>query len=375
MARSRGEGAIVQRKDGRWQASLQVDSKRRTVYGSTRKEAADKLAELKHQARTAGTLPDPGRRTLNDLLDAWLDTKKPTLKPRTLADYQTICDRYIRPDFGALTLAKVTPARIHRLIANYQGKGQHRTSLKVYRRLSQALALAVRWAWLPYNPCDRVDTPRYSPKRKELWTPDELDTFLAGTGQHWLYPLWVTAIATGCRLGELLALTWSDVDLDTGTIIVTKSTQRIKGERVTTTPKTASGRRSVTLPSEAIGALRTQRTWVAQRRLHLGPDWTADDLVFTSQKGAPLAHSTVEWAMQTMCERLGISAMTPHGLRHLHASLLLGEGLPVPVVAHRLGHANSAITMAVYAHVVQRQDDAAADAIGRAMGGHLADMA
>ena len=361
--RANGEGCIIQRKDGRWQASLQVDGRRKAVYGKTRQEVAQKLAELQRQAQAHGTLPDPGRRTLDDLLDAWLQVKAPNVKPRTLADYAKTCDWYLRPPLGKLRLPRLSPDRIARLYAKWQRAGKAKTALKCHRALSQALALAVRWDWLASNPCDRVDTPRYQPQRKELWTRDELRAFLAAARDHWLYPFWAFLAYSGCRLGEALALEWSNVDLATGRIVIAKSAQRINGMRVVSKPKTRAGERTITLPREGIEALRHQ----AQQRLEMGASWQAGDLVFSSRKGAPLSASTVGWALTQACRTLGLPHLSPHGLRHLHASLLLAEGLPLPEAARRLGHANPSITASVYSHAV-RDDTAAAQAIGRAIG-------
>ncbi len=367
MAHSHGEGTLLQRKDGRWQAQLQVDGKRKTIYGRTRAECAAKLDELKRQAASTGAIPDSGRRTLGDLLDAWLETKAPNVKPRTISDYRAICDSYIRPALGSAPLAKVTPDRIARLYARWQRAGKPKTALKCHRVLCQALALAVRWGWLAANPCDRVDTPRYQPVRKELWAPDELRAFVGATRGHWLHPFWLAAISTGARLGELLALTWERVDLGAGTLSIAQSAQVIDGDRVTTTPKTRAGARNVSLPAETVQVLQAWRAEQAQQRLQTGAAWQADDLVFSSRRGAPLSASTVGWALTRECARLGLPHMTPHGLRHLHASLLLAQGLPIPAVSQRLGHANSAITMAVYAHALSKDDSAATAAIGRAL--------
>ncbi len=366
--RSVGEGSITQRKDGRWQAALQVDGRRRVAYGRTRQEAAAKLAELKRQAAQTGGLPDPGRRTLGELLDAWLETAAPTLKPRTQADYADICARYLRPPLGALRLNRVTPERVQRLVSGYQRAGQHRTALKAYRALSQALALAVRWGWLANNPAERVDPPRHHAERKTLWTPPELAAFLEGTAFHWLHPYYLVALSTGARPGELLALTWGDVDLAAGAVSIERAAQRIGGERVTTASKTRAGVRTITLPAEGLAALKQQRAWQAERRLRLGPSWAAGDLVFSGYDGAPLHPSTVAHAMARECDRLGLPHVSPHGLRHLHASLLLAEGLPVPAVSKRLGHAHAGVTMAVYAHAIGQGDAGAAEAIGRALG-------
>lgn len=356
--RSPGEGTLTQRKDGRWQAALQIDGTRRTVYGRTRSEASAKMDTLKRQAAKAGTLPDPGKRTVNDLLDAWLEVKAPTVRPRTLADYHDVCDRYLRPALGKTRLNRLTPDRIQRLYARYQTRAQSRAALKAHRALSQALALAVRWGWIGMNPCDRVDAPLHRYRRHEPWAAGQLRTFLDGTRDHWLGPLWMFLATTGCRLGEALALEWGDVDLGAGTVTINKAGQHIGGQWTVTEPKTRSGVRTITLPREAIAALRRQ----AEYRLSHG----GGVLVFANQSGAPLNRTTVAHAMRVMCKRLALPALSPHGLRHLHASLLLAEGLPLPEVSRRLGHASPAITMAIYSHAI-RDDSAAVEAIERAL--------
>ena len=357
MSRTHGEGTIVQRKDGRWQASLMVGGVRRTAYALSRREAVAKLAELKHQA-TAG-LPDPGRRTVNDMLTTWLETAGPTLRPATLDSYSRTADRFLRPTLGDTRLAHLQPARIATCLARIEREGHWRTAALAYAALHRACVFAVRWGWLSENPCDRVQRPRYRAERKQVWRPEQVRAFLEGSQEHWLYPLWYTAIASGCRLGELLALHWQDVDFDGATITIAKTLHRVAGRVVTGEPKTASGRRSVTLPPEATQVLRQQRG----RQVLAG---VATDLVFPNGEGKPLHPSTVEHALRRECERLGLPPLTPHGLRHLHASLLLAEGVPLPAVSRRLGHADTGVTARVYAHVV-RADDEGAQAIARAL--------
>ena len=303
--RSSGEGSISRRSDGRWQASIQVDGKRRTVYGRTRQDVVRKLDDLKRQAHAAGILPDPGSRTLNDLLDAWLETKSPNVRPRTLADYADTCDRYLRPTLGKNPLSKVTPDRVARLYGRWQKQGKAKTALKCHRTLSQALALAVRWGWLGSNPCDRVDTPRYQPERKELWTAEQLRRFLDGTREHWLGSLWTFLAYSGCRLGEALALTWSDVDLASGRILIAKSVQCISGERVTTGPKTRAGMRVITLPGVAIESLLSQAEASLARSIHSS---VSGSLVFANTKGEPLSQGAAAWHMRQACKLLGLPA-------------------------------------------------------------------
>lgn len=367
MKRASGEGHVSQRADGRWHASLMLDGVRKFCYARTEREARKKLMELQRQAHTLGALPDAGNRTLNDLLDAWLDTSAPNLKPRTLVTYREQCQRHIRPALGALKLSRVTPDRIQALYARYQKAGKHSTAQRLHVILHRAFALAVLWRWLPENPCERVLRPAAPTKRRDVWTEAELAAFLDGAREHWLWPFWMVAIASGCRSGELLALTWQDVNLVAGTLTVSKSLQRVGGECVIQAPKTLASRRTIALPAEAIAALKRQRAQQARWRLRAGGAWAGLDLVFTTEMGRPLQRSVPYHALLRECRRLGLPALTVHGLRHLHASLLIARGMPIPMVAKRLGHASPGITLQVYAHVVKREDADAADAISRAL--------
>jgi len=360
---------ITKRSDGLLCATLQVNGVRRYVYGKTEREVKTKLADLQRQVATAGSLPDPGRRMVDDLLDEWLSATKPTLKAKTWADYDAVCRRYVRPAIGRVKLARFTPNHVQALYASLQAKDYNRIPDQVHDVLHRACELGVLWRWLAENPCDRVLKPTYQAPRKEVWDHDELRAFLEGAASHTLYPLWVTLLATGCRLGELLGLSWADVDLAPGAVKVRGNLQRIRGEWVKSTPKTQAGERTITLPAEGVTALKAQRARLAEWRLKAGADWQDGGLVFAGLHGQPLQPSVVEHALARECERLGLPKTTPHGLRHLHASLLLDAGLPVPLVSARLGHARPSITMSIYAHKVGQDDRRAADALARALGG------
>ncbi|MGC8833961.1 MAG: site-specific integrase [Armatimonadota bacterium] len=358
----KGEGTLFKHCTGRWAAQVQIDGVRKTVYGRTRKEAAEKLAALKAEALQTGRLPNPGRRTVSDLLAVWLETKAPGWKLRTLSDYTQTVERYLQPEIGDVPLSRLDAGRIARLTAKFVREGKHRTALRVYRTLSQALDTAVRWGWLSSNPCRRVDAPKYAPSRREPWSPEQVRLFIEGASEHWLWPLWVILIATGCRLGEAMALRWCDVDLDAGTTRVRRSAQHVKRLGwVETAPKTKAGERVVALPKQAVEALRRQRAWQLWNGI-------SSDLVFCRPKGTHLNHDVVGRNLRAECERLGLPPMTPHGLRHLHASLLLAQGVPLSAVSARLGHANTQVTASIYAHALKGADRRAAEAVEGVMG-------
>ncbi len=361
-------GSIYRRQDGRWVAALVVDGKRKVLYAKSEKGARQKLAELQRQAALAGGLPDPGRRTVNDLLDLWLETTAPTLKPRTLAEYEAICNRYLRPALGHVRLGRLTPERIQKLYADLQARGLKRAPQATHVALHSALKLAVRWRWLPNNPAELTAKPRYQAQRRQVWDREQLRAFLAATEGHRLGPLWALAVATGCRLSELLALKWQDVDLKAGTVHVHAALHRVKGRWVEATPKTKAGTRTIALPPEGIAALRRQKQQQNEWRLRAGPRWQDCGRVFTNLLGQPLEPARVQDAMRAECARLGLPRLTPHSLRHMHASLLLAQGLPITTVSARLGHASPNVTLGIYAHALGDADRQAAQALERALG-------
>ncbi len=361
--RGHGEGTVYQRSDGRWQASIQISGRRRSVYAKTEREARAKLRALQREADRVSGLADSGRRTLNDLIDAWLDSA-PDLKPSTISRYRWFLDSCVRPVIGDTRLDRVTPDCLQGLYAGLTPS----VAEKVHRVLHRAFAVAVMWRWLASNPCDHVLKPVYKAQQKTLWNHAELEAFLESTTDHWQHPLWVLLIGTGCRVGEALALGWDDVGTDDASVTITRTLHRIDGEWVLDRAKTDSSARTIVLPAVASAALGRQKQQQDAWKEAAGPEWEDWGLVFTGETGKPLFASTIQHALKRECKRLGLPAVTPHGLRHLHASLLLDEGVPVTAVSARLGHSNPQVTMKIYAHALPGQDSRAAQAIAKVLG-------
>jgi len=359
MRRSNGEGSIVRRPNGCFQVSLQVGGIRRTVYAKTRKEALRRLEELRRQAALLGELPDPGNRTLADLLDAFLSAKT-DVRPRTQEQYAWIASLW-KKALGNVPLARLTPYRLEQALARFRG----RTAQLAYFILSAALRLAVRWRWLAVNPLAEIPPPRHSPSPKKLWSRAQLHAFLEGARGHPLFPLFLLLLSSGIRLGEALALSWEDVDLEENTIRIAATLGHAGGAFVRQRPKTPHAERKIVLPAPVVRLLGELKE--RQGLLRLWGDYKNEwGLVFTSATGRPLYRFYVAHALKKECRRLGLPPITPHGLRHLHASLLLDEGVPSPLVSARLGHAHPAITLAIYAHKVGG-DDQAVEAIKRVL--------
>ncbi|GAA3471950.1 hypothetical protein GCM10018965_065030 [Nonomuraea roseola] len=201
-----------------------------------------------------------------------------------------------------------------------------------------------------------------------IWTPGQLREFLASAAEHRLFAFFHLAAYTGARRGELLNLRWSDVDLETPQIHITGSAAVIDRQRVEGTTK--SGRsRVVSLDHGTVKVLKAHRARQDEERLKLGPEWRGGGAyVFTTGWGDPLFPDTPSSLMPKLIAAFNKQhSKTPlpharlHDLRHIHATTLLLASVPVHVVAARLGHADPAITLRVYAHVVHEQATASAN--------------
>jgi integrase len=230
------------------------------------------------------------------------------------------------------------------------------------------------------NPVERAKRPRAQAQEPgTVWTIPQLRAFLVTAQQHRLFAFFHVAAYTGARRGELLNLRWKDIDLDGKKITITGSTAVVAGERVNGTTK--SGRtRVVSIDDETVTVLRQRKVDQAAEQLKAGDSWrgTKDGYVFTTGWGEPIYPDTVTSLMTKLIRAHSepdrgsrpkdqLPHARLHDLRHLHATTLLLSGVPVHVVAARLGHADPAITLRVYAHVIRCAEAAAADIFAQAV--------
>ncbi|WP_021599528.1 tyrosine-type recombinase/integrase [Actinomadura welshii] len=332
------------------------------------KEARD---EARVKARR-GEYIDRNAISVADYLDEWLDAHAVEIKPKTLANYRYLIDRHVKPNIGGLRLQAVRPGQITKLYRDLvttggqTGKGvSPRTVAHVHSVLRKAFGDAVRVDELiASNPTERAKRPRlHHDEPGKVWTPEQLRAFLTSAEGHRLSAFFRLAAYTGARRGELLNLRWPDVDLDGATIHIRGSVSFIAGERIEGTTK--SGRsRVVSLDPGTVDVLKAHRKRQLADKLKAGEFWkgTEDGHVFTTGWGEPVHPDTVSSLMAVLIKgHNGRQDVEPlprarlHDLRHVHATTLLLAGVPVHVVAARLGHADPAITLRVYAHVVNEQ--------------------
>jgi integrase len=361
-----GSGSIFRRKaDGRWIAQVSEGSRssrcvRRKVARS-RAEAKEHLAELldEYGVKTSRT-------TVGDWLRSWLTGASRSLKASTVQTYEIAIRRQIVPSIGHVQLGRLTPSHVERLLGELALTMSPKGARNVLAVLARALTVAERQGLVHRNVARLVDRPRVARREVAALTVDDVRRILATVAGERLEALYVMALATGLRQAELLGLRWTDWDREAGTIRVAYALARIDGRYQLVEPKTRRSRRTVALPRFAAEALSRHRAAQVAERLAAGQG-TEDGLIFVTREGRPLNAGTITHRWPTIARRAGVDC-TFHGLRHGQASLLVALGLHPRVIAERLGHATTAMSMDVYAHVSAASDREAARLLDEAIG-------
>lgn len=238
--------------------------------------------------------------------------------------------------------------------------------------LHKAFGQAEKWGLVARNVVALVAPPTAVSREMKTLSEVQTRTFLDAAAGERFEALYVLAVSTGMRMGEILALRWSDVDFDRGSAQVQRSIQFVAHDRyVFTPPKTTKSRRKVELTKTAVAALRSRRARQLAERLASAGAWSDLDLVFADEAGGPTSPDRLRWAFQRVLAQAGLPRIRFHDLRHTAATLLLGRGVHPKIVSEMLGHSTIAITLDLYSHVtptMQREAAAVLESVleGRA---------
>ncbi len=308
--------------------------------------------------------------TVAELMAKWLEeVAAHRVRDTTRQGYADTIRLHILPELGAIEVQRLTTSRVQSFYARKLAAGVGpRTVQLCHLRLSQALRQAVRWQMVPANVCGNVEPPTVRYKRGGTWDADQLGRFQDAARTDGLAPLWDILATTGMRRGEALGLRWRDVDLERGTLTVAQSVVASKGVPLIQAPKTTAGSRTIRILPSTVAALRAHRTAWLVRKLAAPPElWQDHDLIICTAIGSPINPNNVQRSFDRIVAAAGLPRVRLHDIRHSHASILLGNGVPVHVVSQRLGHANPSITLSVYAHVLGGMEEAAIDTLERLM--------
>lgn len=388
-------GNITKRGEHSWRLKFDIGrdagGKRLTRFCTirgTKKQAQIELTRLM-AAHDAGNSVGPTKLALAEYMRAWITTAEAVaISPKTAERYRQLIDRQIIPHLGHHALQKLKASHIADWHATLLTRGgivrkksaigeknecaplKARTVGHAHRVLHKALADATQRELLTRNPAALVSPPKVATAEMAILSGDNIKHVLATLRTSPIFAEIVLLISTGMRRGELAGLQWGDVDLDAHRLRIERSIEKTKAQGLRIkSPKTSHGRRTVALPAAAASVLREHRRAQLEQRVALGlGKLPPQAFVFGTLEGELRDPDKLTWDWRRLTIAKKLPRVSLHTLRHSHASALIAAGTDPVTVSRRLGHGSPAVTMSVYAHLFDRGDEAAAEAIDRAIG-------
>ena len=297
--------------------------------------------------------------TFEELAQLWLENYKTTVKPSTFENVKSKVEKMTEEHFKELKLKKITVAYCQRVVIelskNYVLYNHY---LSVINRIFK---YAVLMDILDSNPFDKVIKPksRQIQRKGNFLTKEELKEFLklAQTATlSYFFPLVHLMSYTGLRQGEALALKWSDIDFENKRITVDKTAVRIKEKQTLQTPKTKNSKRVISIDPATVSILKSWKKDQIKIYFKNGKHFEGEEnFIFTNQRGEWVhIHNFIRYFKRFIADHK-LKPITPHGLRHTHASLLFSAGVEPKNISDRLGHSTVQITLDLYTHITEEQ--------------------
>jgi len=366
---------ITKRNDGLFQGMYTAQTpdgpKRKYVYGRKYGEVQKKLAEAMGDV-ARGIVFDDKNLTVGEYMHRILeDVQRGSVRESTYSRDKYLLANHVKPALGRVKLRNLSAMHLQRLYRDKLDAGlSPATVQKMHHVIHKALSQAVRWDLIARNPADAVKAPSPATEEMRPLSADEARRLLDAAKGDRLEALYVLAVHTGMRRGELLGLKWSDVDLENARLSIRRTLTRTdNGKRVALgDPKTKKSRRTIPLTPQAVEALRRH----LERQLgeieipkHLYED---QGLVFTTETGTPINPSNLrQRSFAPLLKRASLPHIRFHDLRHTCATLLLSKAVHPKFVQELLGHATIAITLDTYSHVMLGMGDQTARAMEDAL--------
>lgn len=368
------EGSIFQRKDGRWCGQIDLGWQngkrgRKLIYGKTQGAVRELLTKALHDHDRGMLSAD--NPTVQRFLEDWLASVKTSLRVRSYERYEGIVRKHLVPTLGRLRLDRLTPAHVQALLDAKLASGLAPRTVQGCRIvLVAALKQGVQRQVVSRNVASFVPGPKVRNAEMQVFNPEQARQFLATSQGEPLHALYLLALHTGLRRGELLALKWEDLDLDAGTLSVHRALGRSMTQGIVIAePKTPQGRRTVRLAAPVVSVLRVHRKRQLEHRLMAGQEWHEQGYLSTTSRGAAIDPNALGRDFRRVCALAGLPAIRFHDLRHSAATIALSQGVHPKIVSEMLGHSRISLTLDVYSHSLPTLQVEAADKIAAALGG------
>ena len=380
MKRANGEGTISKRKNGTWEGKYTVgrDAKgnliRKTIYGKTQKEVAQKITALTNDLNT-GLYIAPEKTTVAQWLDIWHADYLGGVKESTATQYKYHIEFNIKPYLGHIQLQKLTAPMIQRMYRNRMeeapdgGKTLSPKSIKnLHGVIHKALDKAVQCRYIKFNPADACELPRIQKKEMTVLKDGYMEKFLTEIKGKKYDSLFFVDVFTGMREGEILGLTWDCIDFEKGIIHIVKQLKRKQGTNNSYFFDTLkNGKTRDVVPAPVVfDVLRKVRREQSENKLRYGSSYdNPDNLVFTNEIGTHICVEALLRALKRRADAIGLPSLRFHDLRHSYATISLQNGDDLKSVSESLGHATVAFTLDVYGHVTDKMRRDSADRMQR----------
>ena len=336
-----------------------------SITGRTKKEVKQKTkeAEIAFLQNGSTRFQASNITTYKELASLWWESYKHTVKPNTQLNVRRLLDNHILPLFGSYKLNKLTTPLIQNIVnklADKTNKGEEGAFLyydSLHALNKRILQYGVVMQAIPFNPAREVILPRNTQKAKreriKHFDNEDLKRFLqyldtldvSRYRYYYEITLYKFLLATGCRINEALALSWSDIDLDNAIVHITKT---LNYKQETNSPKSKSSLRDIDIDQATVSMLKQYKRRQVQEAWQLG---RSETVVFSDFIHEYPNNRTLQTRLRTHFKRAKVTNIGFHGFRHTHASLLLNSGIPYKELQHRLGHSTLSMTMDVYSHL------------------------
>ena len=366
--RANNEGSIRQRPDGRWEGRFTVGidpatgkQKRRSIYGDTQAEVRKAMTKL-IKSLDDGTYQEPQKITLASWLDEWLSVYCHGLKPLTQSTYAVAIKKHIKPALGGLKLQDIRGGHIQKFYNDMQDAGfSPKTISNVGGIINKALEDARKEGLVAANACQNATLPKRVKKEITPLSDAEIPLFLDAIENDPLKNAFAVALFAGLREGELLGLSWDNVDFEKHTLHIAQQLQKEKSRnaRYYILPTTKSGKdRTIMPPDICFEYLHAEKVKQLENRFAAGQAWSnPDNLVFTDPLGTHLTFLTFYKHFKRAATSIGRPDARPHDLRHTCCTSAIASGSDLKSVQDFMGHATASFTLSTYAHVSEKMKE------------------
>lgn len=346
--------------------------KQKTVSGfKTKKEAEKACAEMIAQIENGDYL-EASKDTLGQFLEEWLKSAaKQTMRATTYDGYTRSIHHRIIPELGHIKLTDLKPIHVQKFYSKLVDEGMSAEYIRfLHSILRSALNTAVKWQLIQKSIMTSVEVPRLSRKEKQTWTLEQAQQFLEYAKQKGTrrYIVYLLAIYTGMRRGEIFGLRWKDIDFENGKISINQTLSWVSGQgHVFQEAKTKRSHRSISISDFVLEELKRHRLEQRKEKLRMGELYNDQDLVAASAYGKPMTPNGVVKYFKKLTIEADLPIMRFHDLRHTHATIMLKLGEHPKIVSERLGHSTIQMTLNLYSHVTPDMQKDASNRFEEAM--------